>query len=59
MWMDVCVYAYIFVYISPYYIGKAQASHAEGREFYSWSSQSNDLQNWYFSLPSQALRLGP
>ena len=29
---------------------KAQASYAEGTEFESWPSQTNDLQNVYLSL---------
>ena len=37
-------------------IGTAQAFSAEGREFdSSESSQTNDLQNWHWSFPSQTL----
>ena len=36
-------------------IGGALASHAEGREFQSRSSHTNDLQNLWLSLPSMVI----
>ena len=39
-------------------IGRVQASHAEGREFDSQSSQTRDLSNWYVWLASLDQGLG-
>ena len=39
------------------WIGRAQVLRAGDWEFGSWSSQINDLCNWYLSLPSLALSI--
>ena len=36
-------------------ISRMEASHEEGREFESQSPPTNDLSNWFLSLPSLAL----
>ena len=38
-------------------IGRVHTACAEGREFESWSSQTNDLHNLYLLLPSLTLNI--